>query len=266
MSTVPEHSEGTETILSSEERAAQFRKGPPRLPRKVIWIAIGILAVLGIGGAYADQSFNVPPTSPPTSKVHDAKTVPRTLAQFVNLRVLAGHSAPAIDLIDQSGQPFSLAALKGKALAISFLDPKCHDICPVESAEIRDAATDLGAKRAKVAFVIIDANPRDVGVAAARDGASTDGLSSLSDVYFLSGTLRQLNTIWTAYGVTVEYASSSGQLGHSNLIDIVDPSGHLDYALEPFGNESPSGDYTLANAQTQRFASGIAQYLEKALR
>lgn len=77
-------------MLSEDERAAQFRQGPPKLPRKLIWIAIGILAVLGIGGAYADQSFNVPSTSPPTSKAHDAKKVPRTVAQFVNLRVLDG--------------------------------------------------------------------------------------------------------------------------------------------------------------------------------
>jgi cytochrome oxidase Cu insertion factor (SCO1/SenC/PrrC family) len=264
-SVIDDHGDSGPTI-SGEERAAQFAAGPPKLPRKVIWIAIGILAVLGVGGAYADQSFNVSPTSPPTTKVHDAKRAPRTLAQFVNLRVLARHSAPGLDLIDQSGVSLSLAALKGKAVAISFLDPRCRDICPVEAPEIRDAAADLGAERAEVAFVIIDANPSDVGEAAAHDGALTDGLSSLPDLYFLSGTLAQLDRIWTAYGVTVEYSPSTGLLGHSDLIDIVDPSGRLDYALEPFGNELPSGRYTLSSAQIQEFASGIAHYLEKVLR
>jgi cytochrome oxidase Cu insertion factor (SCO1/SenC/PrrC family) len=253
-------------VLSNEERSAQFKQGPPKLPRKVIWIAIGILAVLGIGGAYADQSFNVPPTSPPTHKAHDAKKVPLSIAQFMDLRALADRPAPAIDLADQSGRPLSLAELKGKAVAISFLDPRCHDICPVESAEIRDAVTDLGSKRAEVAFVIVDANPNDVGAGASREGLVTDGLSSLPDAYFVSGTLQQLNRVWTAYGVTVEYAPSTGQLGHTNLIDIIDPSGRLDYSLEPFGNELPSGTYTLSNAQIRKFASGIATYLERVLR
>lgn len=266
MSAVPDNAPDPEPLLSEEDRREQFAQGPPKLPRKLIWIAIAILAVLGIGGAYADQSFNVPSTSPPTKKVHDAKRVPTTLAQFVNLHVLAGHRAPPVALVDQSGRPLSLGSLKGKAIALTFLDPQCRDICPVESVELRDTAADLGSVQAKVAFVIVDANPRDVGVAAARSGIATSGLSSLPDAYFMSGSLRQLNSIWSAYGVTVEYAPSTGQLGHTNVIDIVDPAGRLDYALEPFGNESTEGTFSLSDAQIQRFARGITQYLEKVLR
>lgn len=266
MSDVSELDGGSRSILSAEERSAQFKRGPPPLPRKLIWIAIAILAVLGVGGAFADSSFNVLPSSPPKTNVHDAKKVPRTLAQFVDVHVLARRPAPPVELVDESGRTFALGALRGKAVAISFLDPRCRDICPVESVEFRDAAGDLGAARSKVAFVIIDANPRDLGAAAARSGFSRAGLSSLPDAYFLAGTLSQLDGIWKAYGVTVEYAPSTGQLGHTNVIDVVDPAGRLEYALEPFGNESPSGTFTLAAAQMRRFGSGIAHYLEEALR
>ncbi len=266
MSTTPDNPPDAGRVLSEEERRTQFAQGPPKLPRKLIWIAIAILAVLGVGGAYADQSFNVPSTSPPKTKVHDAKRVPTTIAQFVNLRVLARRPAPPVVLVDQSGRLLPLESLKGKAIALTFLDPQCRDICPVESVELRYAAADLGATRQKVAFVIVDANPHDVGVAAARNGLATSGLSSLPDVHFLSGSLRQLNSIWSLYGVTVEYAPSTGQLGHTNVIDIVDPAEHLDYALEPFANESTTGTYSLSVAQMQRFASGIALYLEKVLR
>ena len=206
MSDVSELDGGSRSILSVVERSAQFKRGPPPLPRKLIWIAIAILAVLGVGGAFADSSFNVLPSSPPKTNVHDAKKVPRTLAQFVDVHVLARRPAPPVELVDESGRTFALGALRGKAVAISFLDPRCRDICPVESVEFRDAAGDLGAARSKVAFVIIDANPRDLGVAAARSGFSRAGLSSLPDAYFLAGTLSQLDGIWKAYGVTVEYA------------------------------------------------------------
>jgi cytochrome oxidase Cu insertion factor (SCO1/SenC/PrrC family) len=266
MSVVPHHEGDAGPILSAEERAAQFKRGPPALPRKWIWIAIAILAVLGIGGAFADSSFNVPATSPPTTKVHDARRVPESLAQFVNLRVLARRPAPPVDLVDQSARSFTLGRLRGRAVALTFLDPRCRDICPVEAAEMRNAAADLGAARAEVVFVIIDANPHDVGAAAARSGISTTGLSSLPNVYFLSGSLRELDEIWTTYGVTVEYAPSTGQLGHTNVIDVIDPSGRLDYALEPFGNESKSGTFRLPAAEMKRFAKGIAEYLDEALR
>ncbi|MGA8296773.1 MAG: SCO family protein [Acidimicrobiales bacterium] len=265
MNTVSEHPGGSGPALSGEDRASQFKQGPPALPRKLIWIAIGIVAVLGIGGAFADSSFNVNP-APKTNKVHNAQKVPQTLAQFVNLRVLARRPAPPLNLVDQFGHAFSLASLEGRAIAISFLDPRCRDICPVESVEIREAATFLGKARSEVAFVIVDANPHDLGTSAARTGPLSTGLSPLPDVYFLSGSLRQLNAIWSAYGVTVDYAPSSGQLGHTNVIYVVDPSGGLEYALEPFGNESPSGTFTLSKAQERRFASGIAFYLENVLR
>jgi cytochrome oxidase Cu insertion factor (SCO1/SenC/PrrC family) len=266
MNDVPDTEESTAPVLSAEERSEHFKRGPPALPRKLIWIAIAIVAVLGIGGAFADSSFNVVPVSPHKNKAHDAKRVPRTLAQFVNLRMLAPTPAPSLDLLDQSGRPFSLRSLKGMVVALTFLDPACRDICRVEAAELREAAADLDSARSKFAFVIIDANPHDVGAAAASSGLSTTGLSRLPDAYFLSGTLAQLDRAWSAYGITVEYVPSTGLLAHTNLIDIINPSGRLVYSLAPFGNESKSGAFTLATAQEKRFASGIARYLKAAQR
>jgi cytochrome oxidase Cu insertion factor (SCO1/SenC/PrrC family) len=266
MSVAP-HDDGSDAPrLSVEERSEQFKQGPPALPRKLIWIAIAIIAVLGIGGAFADSSFNVPPVSKPSSKVHDAKKVPRTLAQFVGLHDFARRPAPAVDLADQTGRPFSLGMLKGRAVALTFLDPMCRDICPVEAAEIREAAADLGSARSRVAFVIVNANPQDVGATAVRSALSATGLSELADTYFVSGTLPQLDRIWSAYGVTVEYVPSTGLLSHTNVIDIIDPRGRLVYALEPFGNEERSGAFTLPAAQEKRFATGIAIYLKEAAR
>jgi cytochrome oxidase Cu insertion factor (SCO1/SenC/PrrC family) len=264
MSAMPDDAPDGGAHFDEEERRAQFTKGPPKLPRKVIWIAIGIVAVLGIGGAYADQSFNVPPTSSPKQKVHHAKTVQRTLATFVSLRTLSGRPAPPIDLVDQAGLPFSLRSVSGRAVVLGFLDPRCRDICPVESAEVRDAEHDLGSRLASVAFVIVDANPHDLGAAAAKQGYLKSGLSSFPDVYFLSGSLVALDRIWKAYGVTVFFDPATGALAHTNVIDIINASGRLVYSLEPFGNELESGAYVLSTNEVQRFASGIARYAERA--
>lgn len=257
-------SEDGNARLSTEERAERFSQDPPKLPRKVIWIAIGIIAVLGIGGAFADSSFNVPSTAPSKSKVHDAKRVAKTLGVFVNLRTLPRRPAPPVDLLDQTGVPFSLRSVAGRTVVLSFLDPRCHDICPVESAELRAAEHDLGSRLAKVAFVVVDANPRDLGSAAAQQGYVASGLSSFPDAYFVSGPLATLDQIWKSYGVTVVFDPATGDLAHTNVIDIIDPAGRLDYSLEPFGDELPSGAYVLPTNEVQRFASGIALYAERA--
>ena len=69
-------------------------------------------------------------------------------------------SAPSFSLIDQDGQPVTSASLRGKAVAVTFLDPVCTSDCPVIAAEFKQAAQRLSADRARVAFVAIDANPR----------------------------------------------------------------------------------------------------------
>lgn len=253
------------TLLSREERAQHFSHGPPRLPRRTIWIAIGVFAVLGIGGAFADSSFNVT-HAPRTPKVHDASRAPETLREFINLRALTGGPAPALQLVDQLGRAFSLGSLRNKAVVLTFLDPRCRDICPVERAELRAASRDLGARASGVAFVVVDANPHDLGAQAAKAGFAATGLSSLGSSYFLAGPLRSLDRIWTAYGVTVVFDPATGQLTHTNVIDIIGPSGRLDFSLGPFGNESPSGMYVLPKDEIARFATGTARYVEKALR
>jgi cytochrome oxidase Cu insertion factor (SCO1/SenC/PrrC family) len=253
------------TPLNAEERAERFSQGPPRLSRKAIWIAICVLAVLGIGGAFADSSFNV--TQPPrTPKARDASRAPQTLAAFLNLRVLVRKPAPPVNLVDQLDRPFTLRSLRDKVVVVTFLDPRCRDVCPVESEEIRDASGDLGSAGSNVAFVVIDANPRDLGAQAAATGFARTGLSSLGNVFFLAGSLRDLNRIWAEYGVTVVFDPSTGQLAHTNVIDIIDSSGRRDYALEPFGNESATGRYVLPANEIERFARGIARYVEKASR
>ena len=39
--------------------------------------------------------------------------------------------APDFHLVSQSGQPVSLASLRGSVTLLTFLDPRCTDDCPV---------------------------------------------------------------------------------------------------------------------------------------
>ena len=63
-------------------------------------------------------------------------------------------NAPAVpfDLVDQHNQPVSLTSLRGKTVAITFLDPVCTSDCPLIAREFRQTDTMLGAAGASRRF------------------------------------------------------------------------------------------------------------------
>ncbi|MGH9919422.1 MAG: hypothetical protein ACRD6W_11230, partial [Nitrososphaerales archaeon] len=110
--------------VDAAERAAQFAAGPPRISRRAIWITLGIAAVLGIGGAFADNSFNVP-AAPRASNVGHAAHESTSLAQFLGLDVLHLVAAPSFMLASPAGTPFALSQLAGRPVILTFLPAPC---------------------------------------------------------------------------------------------------------------------------------------------
>ena len=48
------------------------------------------------------------------------------------------HRAPGFRLTDQSGVPVSLAALRGRPVLVTFIDPLCRNYCPIEAQRLND--------------------------------------------------------------------------------------------------------------------------------
>ena len=48
------------------------------------------------------------------------------------------HRAPGFRLIDQAGAPVSLAALRGRPVIVTFIDPLCRNLCPLEAKVLND--------------------------------------------------------------------------------------------------------------------------------
>jgi protein SCO1/2 len=66
-------------------------------------------------------------------------------------------SVPAFSLVDQTGQAFSDAALRGKVSIVSFIFTRCDTICPVISmkmARIQEKTFDLGRDIKLVSFSV----------------------------------------------------------------------------------------------------------------
>ena len=49
--------------------------------------------------------------------------------------------APAFNLLDERGDPFSLASLRGRPVIVTFIDPLCRDYCPIEAQRLNDVAS-----------------------------------------------------------------------------------------------------------------------------
>jgi cytochrome oxidase Cu insertion factor (SCO1/SenC/PrrC family) len=135
-------------------------------------------------------------------------------------------TAPSFTLTNQYGQPASLAGLRGKVVLLTFLDPVCTSDCPIIAQEFRQADQMLGATARHVEMVAIVANPIYWSVSYTRAFDQQERLAGLRNWLFLTGTLGQLRQTWKNYGVAAEILPAGGMIAHSDLVFVIDASGH----------------------------------------
>jgi len=136
--------------------------------------------------------------------------------------------APAFSLVDQNGQPVSLASLRGRSIALTFLDPVCTTDCPLIAQEFRQADQSLGADLGKHSvFIAVVANPIYRSQAVVQAFNKQEHLDHLSNWLFLTGSLSALQAMWNSYGYEVQALQNGGMVAHGEIAYIIDPSGNL---------------------------------------
>jgi cytochrome oxidase Cu insertion factor (SCO1/SenC/PrrC family) len=206
--------------------------------------AIGVTLVGGVPMLLAATSANADPV----------------LSQAIDGTPDATNSpAPSFTLVDQRGQTVSLTSLRGRAIALTFLDPVCTSDCPVIAQEFMAADKMLGAAGEKTELVAVDANPRyttpDYLVAFDRQ----ENLQGLSNWLYLTGTPRQLERVWSAFGVQVAYETGGGMIAHSDIAYVINQRGYTRYVLD-----TDPGPAT--GATKSSFASVLATAIDNSLR
>ncbi len=133
---------------------------------------------------------------------------------------------PAFTLVNQAGQTVTLASLRGKTIALTFLDDTCTTDCPVIASEFRTADGYLGRDAGRVEMVAVNANPRYItpNYLAAFD--QQEGLSHVPNWLYLTGSLSDLRHVWKSYGEAVIYLPGGAMIGHSEYAWVIDSSGH----------------------------------------
>jgi protein SCO1/2 len=275
--------EGSAGVPPVVDRAAAFAENPPPIPRKFVYWLLAGAAVLGLGGLGLEHLFSAAginpvsgahspsvttttavaaPTPPPSGRPGQLGA---SLSAFMDMSSARGAPAPPIELVDQSGQPYSLSATSGKATVLTFFDGSCDDICPVMAAEIARADADLGPEAAHVEFVTVNTDPSVLSVSGLTDAEAASGLSTLPNWIMLTGPLSTMDAVWKSYGISITVVQKTGAEAHNNFVYFIDPEGRELYRAAPFANESRNGTYSLPPTDIDRWATGLAAYATKVI-
>lgn len=129
-------------------------------------------------------------------------------------------AAPDFTLLDQDGTPVSVSALRGRVLAITFLDSHCKQLCPLEGDQLGQVERSLGAN-ANLTLLVVSVAPSTDTPASERAFAATHRWSG--DWHWLVGTTDQLAAVWKAYSIAVQNAPDN--ILHSSVLYLVDKDG-----------------------------------------
>lgn len=166
--------------------------------------------------------------------------------------------APDFHLVDQHDRPVSLHSLRGRTIALTFLDPVCTTDCPLIAQEFRQADTMLGPDASKVALVAVVANPIDRSVAFTDAFDRQEGLDHVANWIYLTGSVPALSRVWDAYGVEVAVSPAGSMIAHSDLAYIIDGRGRTREVLSADPGWGPSS--------ASSFASLLCAQLERVMR
>jgi cytochrome oxidase Cu insertion factor (SCO1/SenC/PrrC family) len=134
--------------------------------------------------------------------------------------------APDFQLIGaESGQPVSLASLRGKVVLLTFLDPVCTG-CPQIARQLHAATTLLGTTGDRVELLAIAASTMHSRVTFLRAFDRRQALATVPDWLFLTGTEAELQRVWNGYE-KVAPGMMAGMMVHSEVVFAIDGTGRI---------------------------------------
>jgi cytochrome oxidase Cu insertion factor (SCO1/SenC/PrrC family) len=202
-------------VAASDPSVAPRRDPLTRL-RAALWVVVLLLAALA-----AALYFALRPSH------HAATTAPQSAGPAATWAAGA-RPAPAFNLLDERGDPISLASLRGRPVIVTFIDPLCRDYCPIEAQRLNDVASAFqqGSKPAIVAVSVnIYGNARANLLLDERKWNLTPewrwavGRPSVLTRVWVDYHVQVLATSKTIAGVTVH------RIGHTEAAYVIDAKG-----------------------------------------
>jgi cytochrome oxidase Cu insertion factor (SCO1/SenC/PrrC family) len=168
--------------------------------------------------------------------------------------------ASPFTLTDQHGRQVSLASLAGRTVVLTFLDPVCTSDCPLIAQELRLTDRMLGSTAARVELVAVVNNPLDNTTAFTSAFDRQEGLDQLPNWKYLTGSLDQLHSVWDDYGVQTQVSPAGGMIAHSDILYIIDRSGHTREIID----SDPGAGTSAGKSSFASLLSGQVQHIAQA--
>ena len=138
-------------------------------------------------------------------------------------------SAPALQLIAQTGDTIDLARFAGRPVLVTFAFAHCTTICPVIVKQTLDAQAMLRGSPAYPAVLIVTLDPwRDTP---SRLPALAESWQlPAGDAFVLSGAVEQVESVLNAWNIPRTRNESTGDVTHPSLVYVVDNNGRIAFA------------------------------------
>jgi protein SCO1/2 len=179
------------------------------------WYAVSVAAA-AVVGVTIGVAFHSHLTG--GSAAADAVAVPALHGQAT--WAAGRRAAPSLALRDQHGRHVTLASLRGRTLAMTFMDSLCKQACPVEGQMIASAIRQVPAA-ARPQLIVVSVDPADTERSIEH---AVHKWKLPANTLWLMGTRAQLKPVWDAYQITV--LPISGDIVHSTAVYLVDKRGY----------------------------------------
>ncbi len=187
------------------------------------FVALGALLVAGVlAGVLVARSRTTTPVAPTGAA---APTGPQ-------ITWAAGaRRAPDFSLTDQAGHSISLARFRGRPVIVTFIDPLCRNLCPLEAAILARAAARLPAAE-RPAIVSVSVNQWGNARRYLLQDVTKWHLAG-SNWHWAVGPAGSLSRVWRAYQIGVRDAPTEVNGITVHNIEHTEAS----YVLDRQGNE-----------------------------
>jgi cytochrome oxidase Cu insertion factor (SCO1/SenC/PrrC family) len=200
------------------------RSGSQEARREWLGVAVWILAVCVLGitvGAVIAYVHDSGPNGNARVSTQPAGPVAAWAA--------GAKPAPAFTLVDGGGAPISLRQFRGRPLIVTFIDPVCRSLCPLEAKQL-NAVVMASPKAQRPAIVAISVNPWMQSHSIFRQDGRKWRL--VHGWHWAAGGYRQLAPVWKRYDVgvldrkTVVDGHTIHDVSHTEAAYLIDASGH----------------------------------------
>ncbi len=226
-------------------RPANLRSGLATADFRSI-VAVGAVGLVVLGAAPMTVAQANPNADPILAQAITGATAPLRMA------------APRFGLTDQSGQTVTLANLRGKVVLLGFFDPVCTSDCPLIAQEFRQAAALLRGDSARVAVIGIVLSPSYRSIPVLRAFDRQEGLSTVPNWRFLTGSVAQLQRVWADYGMVAQDPPAGAMTLHNDIAFVIDAQGRI---REDINADPGPGTTATRSSFAVLFADAVRQAL-----